>query len=76
MGRACSRHGGEEECIQNLVEKPEGMRPLGTPRNRWVDNVKMDHREAKWGGLNWIDLDQNRGQWRGFVNTVMSFRIP
>jgi hypothetical protein len=58
------------------VEKPEEMGLLGRPRNRWENNVKMDHREAKWGGLDWIDLNQNMGQRRAFVNTVMSLQVP
>jgi hypothetical protein len=53
MGRACSTNGGEEEC---LVGNPEGKRPLGRPRRRWVDNIKMDVREIGWNGGDWIDL--------------------
>jgi hypothetical protein len=51
MGRACSTHGGEEECI--LVVKPEGRRPLGRPRYRWVDNIKIGLREIGWDGVVW-----------------------
>jgi hypothetical protein len=54
-----------------LVEKPEGKRPLGTPRRRWVDNIKMDLRETGWD-----DVAQGRGQWRALVITVMNFRVP
>jgi hypothetical protein len=59
-----------------LVGMTEGKRPLGTPRHRWVDNTKMDLRVTGWGGMDWIDLDQGRGQWRAIVNTVMNLRIP
>jgi hypothetical protein len=57
-----------------LVGKPEGKRPLGRQRRRWVDNVKMDLREIAWGGLGWIDLAQDRDQWTALVNTVMTRR--
>jgi hypothetical protein len=53
MGRACSTNGGDEECI------PEGKRPLGRPRRRWVDNIKMDLREIGWNGIDWIELAQD-----------------
>jgi hypothetical protein len=56
--------------------KPEGKRPLGIPRHRWVDSNKMDLREIGWDGMDWIDLAQDRDQWRALVNTVMNFRIP
>jgi hypothetical protein len=48
-----------------LVGKPEGIRPLGKPRRRWVDNIKMDLRKMRWGGMDWIDLTQYRDQWEG-----------
>jgi hypothetical protein len=59
-----------------LVEKPEGKRPLGRPRRRWVDNNKMDLRERGWGGMDWIDVAQYRDRWRALVNTVMNLRVP
>jgi hypothetical protein len=58
------------------VGKPEGRRPLGIPRRRWVDNIKMDLRETGWDGVDWIDLAQDRDQWRALVNTVMNLRVP
>jgi hypothetical protein len=58
-----------------LVEKPEGKIPLGRPRRRWVDNIKMDLREIGWDGMDWIDLAQERDQWRALVNTVMNLRV-
>jgi hypothetical protein len=59
-----------------LVGKPEGRRPLGRPRRRWVDNIKMDLREIGWCGIDWIDLDQEKDHWRAFVNTVMNHGVP
>jgi hypothetical protein len=56
--------------------KPEGQRPLGRPRRRWVDNIKIDLREIRWDGMDWIDLVQDRDQWRALVNTVMNLRVP
>jgi transposase len=59
-----------------LVGRPEGKRPLGRPRRRWEDNIKMDLRDIGIDGANWIRLDQDRVQWRAFVNTVMKFWVP
>jgi hypothetical protein len=58
------------------VETPEGKRPLERPRRRWVDNVKMDLREIEWDGRYWIDLTQDRDQWRALVNTVTNLWVP
>jgi hypothetical protein len=55
-----------------LVGKPEGRRPLGRPRHRWEDNIKICLREMGWGGIDCIDLPQDRGRWRAVVNTVMN----
>jgi len=57
-----------------LVGKPDGKRPLGRPRRRWEDNIKMDLREVRGGG-DWIELAQDRDRWRALVNTVMNFRV-
>jgi hypothetical protein len=59
-----------------LVGKSEGKRPLRRPRRRWVDNIKMDLREIGWYGTDWIDLAQDRNQWRALVNTIMNLRVP
>jgi hypothetical protein len=59
-----------------LVGKPEGKRQLGRPRRMWVDNIKMDLREMGWDDIDWIDLAQDRAQWRVLVNTVINFRVP
>jgi hypothetical protein len=56
--------------------RTEGKRPLGRPRRRWEDNIKMDLREAGINGANWIRLAHDRVQWRAFVSTVMNFRVP
>jgi hypothetical protein len=58
------------------VGKPEGKRPLGRPRRRWKDNIRMDLREIGWGGMEWIDLAQDRDQWRALVNMVMNHQVP
>jgi hypothetical protein len=59
-----------------LIGSPEGKRPLGRPRRRWEDNIKMDLREIGIGGANWIQLAQDGVQWWGFVNTIMNLRFP
>jgi hypothetical protein len=64
-----------KEC-RILVRKPDGKRPLGRPRRRWVENIKMDLREIGLGGMDWIDLAQDRNLWRALVNTVMNVRVP
>jgi hypothetical protein len=58
------------------VGKLEGKRPLGRPRGRWEENIKMDVGEIGWGGMDWIDLDQDRDQWRALLNTAMNLRVP
>jgi hypothetical protein len=76
MGRACSTNWGDEECIRILVGNLEGKKPLGRPRRRWVDNIKMDLGEIGWDGMDWIELAQDRDQWRALVDTAMNFRVP
>jgi hypothetical protein len=72
MGGACSTNGEKRKVYRILVGKPEGKRPLGRPRRRWEDNIRMDLREIGWGGMDWIDLTVDRDQWRALVNTVMN----
>jgi hypothetical protein len=68
--------GERRNAYRILVGKPEGMRPLGKPRRRWVDHIKMDLRAVEWDGRDWIDLAQDRDRWRVHVNTVMNLRVP
>jgi len=58
------------------VEKSEGKRPLGIPRRRWEDNIKMDLQEVACGGMDWVDLARDRERWRALVNAVMNLRVP
>jgi hypothetical protein len=67
--------GEKRNAYRILVGKPEGKRPLGRPRRRWVDNIKMDLREV-WNGRDWINLAQDRDRWRAHVNAVMNLRVP
>jgi hypothetical protein len=66
MDRACSTNVRKRDAYRTLVGKPEGKKPLGRPRHRWVDNIKM-------GVMDWTDLAEDRDQWRAFVNTVMLY---
>jgi hypothetical protein len=59
-----------------LVGRPEAKRPLGRPRRRWEDNIKMDLMERWIDGANWTQLAQDRVQWRAFLNTIMNFGVP
>ena len=69
-------HMGEGRGVHRvLVGKPEGKMPVGRPRRRWEDNIKMDFQEVGGGG-DWMELAQDRDRWRALVNTVMNFRIP
>jgi hypothetical protein len=68
---------GEKTNVNRiLVGKLEGKKPLGRPRRWWVDDIKMDLREIGWGGMDWIEVAQDRDQWRAVVNSVMNFWIP
>jgi hypothetical protein len=58
------------------VRKPDGKRPLGRTRRRWVDNIKVDLVEIEFGGVDWIGLTQDGYRWRDLVNMVMNFRVP
>jgi hypothetical protein len=68
--------GEKRNAYRILVGRPEGKRPLGRPRRKWVDAIKMYLREIGWGGLDWTDLAQDGNQWRTLVNTVMNLRVP
>jgi hypothetical protein len=75
VGWTCGTHGEGRGAYRVLVGRPEGKRPLGRPRRRWEDNIKMDLEDIGIYGANWIRLAQDRVQWRAFVNTVMNFRV-
>jgi hypothetical protein len=68
--------GERRGAYRALVGKPEGRRPLGRPRFRWEDNIKMDLREVGWGGIDWIDLAQDRDRWQALVYMVMNLQVP
>jgi hypothetical protein len=67
---------GEERRIQGFVGTCDGKRPLGKPRRRWEDNIKMDLWEMGCGSMGWIGVDQDRNRWRALVNAVMNLRAP
>jgi hypothetical protein len=68
--------GENRNAYRILVGMPEGKRPLGRPRRRWVDNIKMVLKEIGWDSVDWIDRAQDRDQWRVLVNTVLKLRVP
>jgi hypothetical protein len=76
MDWACCTNGEKRNAYSILVGNPEGKRPLGRRRCRWVDNITMNLREIGWDGKDWIDLAQDRDQWRALVNTLMSLLVP
>ena len=71
-----ARMGQGREVYRVLMKKPEGKRPLGRPRRKWEDNIKMDLQEVEGGCGDWMKLDQDRGRWRAFVSAVMNLRVP
>jgi hypothetical protein len=71
-----ARMGETRNAYSILVGKPEGKSPLGRPRRRWEDNIRMDLREMGWGGMYWIGLALKRDQWRALVKTVMNLWVP
>jgi hypothetical protein len=76
MVRTCGAYGEGERCVQVLVGKPEGKRPLGRPRRRWEDNINMHLQEFGGGRGDWKELAQDRDRWRALVGTVRNFRVP
>jgi len=71
-----ARMGDERGVSRFLVGKPEGRRPLGRPRRRWVDNIMMDLQELGCGYMDWIGLAQDRDRWRTVLSAVMNLRVP
>ena len=76
LNATITRMGEERGAYRVLVRKPEGKRPLGRPRHRWVDNIRMDLQEVGCGYVDWIGLAQDRDRWRTLVNVVMNLRVP
>jgi hypothetical protein len=70
-----ARMGEESNVYRVLMGKPEGKRPLGIPRRRWNDGIRMDFREIGWRSVDWIQLARDRDRWQALVNTVMNLRI-
>jgi hypothetical protein len=68
--------GAKRNMYRILVGKPEGKRPLGRPGHGWVNNIKMGLREIGWHGMDWINLAQDRDQWRALVSMVMYLQVP
>jgi hypothetical protein len=75
MGGACGTHGDERKVYKVLVGKPKGKRPLGRPRRRWEDGIRMDLRESDLRGVDWIRLSQDRDRWRAVVSAMMNLRV-
>ena len=71
-----ARMGERRDVYRVLVGKPEGKRPLGRPRRRWEDNIKMYLQEVECEGMDWIDLAQDRDRWQALVSAVMNLRVP
>jgi hypothetical protein len=69
-------NGEKRKAYGLLVGKPEGNRPQGRQRRRWIDNIKMDLGETGWDDVDWIGLAQDRDKWRALVNAVMNLRVP
>jgi hypothetical protein len=76
MGEPCSTNGVKRNAYRLLAGKPEGRRPLGRPRRRWVDNIKMDLGEVVWNDVDWIGLAQDTNRWRALLNSVLNLWVP
>jgi hypothetical protein len=71
-----TRMGEKRNACRLLARKPEGKRPLGRPRRRWVDNIRMDLLDLGWIDVDWIGLAQDRNRWRAPVNSLLNLRVP
>jgi hypothetical protein len=71
-----ARMGEKRNTYRLLVGNPEGRRPLGRPRRRWLDNIRTDLVEVGWGHVAWTGLAQDRNKWRALVNSVLNLRVP
>jgi hypothetical protein len=71
-----ARMGETRKAYGILVGKQQGKKPLGRPRRRWVDNITMDIKDIRWDGMDWLELAQDRDQWRALANTVTNLRVP
>jgi hypothetical protein len=76
VGGTCGTNGGEEKSVQVIGRKARGKEPLGRPRHRWIDNIKMELLEIGLSIVDWIGLAQDRYRWRALVNVVMNIRVP
>jgi hypothetical protein len=76
MSGVCSTNGEKRNAYRLLVRKPEGKRPIGRSKRRWVDNIRMDLEEVGWGDVDWIGLAKDRNRWRALVNSVLDLRRP
>ena len=76
MGWACGAYGWGEGGVRVFLGKPEGRRPLGRPRRRWVDNIRTDLQRVGCGYMDWIGLAQDRYRWRTLVSAIMNLRVP
>jgi hypothetical protein len=75
VGGTCGTHGRGQKSVRGFGGKAEGKRPLGRPRWRWEDGIKVDITETGWGGTEWISLAQDWDRWRAVGNTVMNLRF-
>jgi hypothetical protein len=75
MNTTCRTNGEKKNAYRILMGEPEGKKPLGRPIRRWVVSIKIGLKEIGWSGVDWIDLAQDRDQWKALVNTVMNLRV-
>jgi len=75
-GGTCCAYGERRRVHRDLVGKPEGQRPLGSPRLRWENNIKMDLQDVGCGVMDWIELAQDKDKWRALVTAIMNLRVP